>query len=296
MLGSGFSHPEVAIALGALGPESLATLTVLAVSRSVMRRADLVVALGEEMRERCIGAGSVPERTIVVPNWSDADSVHPVPRERNPLRVELAGGAEVVVMYSGNIGRGHDVETLLAAARRLRDHSDIVFVFVGDGAKRADVDAARRELRNVRVAEYQPRERLSQSLSAGDIHLIALAPEMEGLIEPSKLYGIMAAGRPAVFGPARSEVARTIRRENCGRVVPNGDVDALTATLLELAEDAALRGAVGWGLPRGKRCSHVTRAASPRAGFVKRSKVCMRCRQMFSSPGHEPGIVDTAQR
>jgi glycosyltransferase involved in cell wall biosynthesis len=136
------------------------------------------------------------------------------------------------------MGRVHDIETLLGAARLLRDRREIAFVFAGDGAKRALVEGASRELPNVRLAPYQPRERLSESLSAADVHLVALSPEIEGLAEPSKLYGIMAAGRPTLYvGPHRAEVAQTVVREQCGRCVANGDVRGLTDAVVALASD-----------------------------------------------------------
>jgi glycosyltransferase involved in cell wall biosynthesis len=216
------------------------------VSRAVLRRADRVVALGESMRERCLAGGAAPDRTVVIPNWADPAAVRPIPHPENPLRAKLAAGAATLVMYSGNMGRGHDLATLLEAARLLRDRKDVAFLFVGDGAKRAQVEAAARALPNLRLAPYQPRERLAESLSAGDVHLVALDRELEGLVEPSKLYGIMAAGRPALFvGPPGSEVARTIAREGCGRVVPNGDAAGLAAAIREMAADEGMRAAVG---------------------------------------------------
>jgi len=239
-------YPEVAVAIEALRPRSLLARTMAAASRMVMRRADAVVALGEEMRKRCIAAGAQPDRAVVIPNWSDPAVVRSVPHDANDLRQELANGARTVVMYSGNIGRGHDVATLIGAARLLRGVCDISFVFIGEGANRGEVAVAARELPNVRLVPYQSRERLSHSLSAGDLHLIALSSEIEGLIEPSKLYGIMAAGRPALFvGPPRSEVARTIERERCGRVIRNGDAEGLTAAIRELAGDPVEREAMG---------------------------------------------------
>jgi glycosyltransferase involved in cell wall biosynthesis len=149
-------------------------------------------------------------------------------------------------MYSGNMGRAHDVETPLEAARRLRHRPDLRFVFVGDGVKRPLVEAAARQLPNVALAPYQPREKLSQSLSAADVHLVTLSAGLAGLSEPSKLYGIMAAGRPAVFvGPAESEAARTLRREGAGLVVSPGDADGLVHALLELADDPERRQRIG---------------------------------------------------
>jgi len=198
------------------------------------------------MRERCINAGVPSERAVVIPNWSDPDVVRPVAHEMNGLRRELTNGARTVVMYSGNLGRGHDVATLVDAARRLRSWHDIGFTFIGDGAKRTDVEKAARELPNVRLTSYQPQDRLSESLSAGDLHLISLLGQVEGLIEPSKLYGIMAAGRPALFvGPSRSEVACTIQRERCGLVLRNGDAEGLAAAIRELAANPSERAAMG---------------------------------------------------
>lgn len=239
-------YPEIAVAMGALGPGSLAVRVMSALSRAVLRRADAVVALGDEMRARCIAAGALPERAHVIPNWSDAAGVRPVPHERNALRPAIAGEARFVAMYSGNMGRVHDVETLIGAARLLRDRRELVFVFAGDGAKRAVVEAAARELPNVRLAPYQPRERLAESLSAADVHLVALSPEISGLAEPSKLYGIMAAGRPALYvGPEAAEVSRTVQREACGVRIANGDARALADALVALSADPASAGEMG---------------------------------------------------
>ena len=239
-------YPEVAVAMGALGACSPVTLAMSATSRQVLRRADRVVVLGEAMRERVVVAGALRERTEVVPNWSDSASVRPVPHAENPLRAELAGGASCLVMYSGNMGRGHDLDTLLGAARLLRDRADVRFLFLGDGAKRPQVEAAARELPNVAVGPYRPREQLALSLSAGDLHLASLEPGLEGLIEPSKAYGIMAAGRPALFvGPRGSEVARTLVREGCGEVFASGEPAALTAAITALANDPGRRAAMG---------------------------------------------------
>lgn len=231
-------YPEIAVAMGALRPRSLVARTMAAVSRGVFRRADAVVALGEQMRARCITAGAAPERAHVVPNWADGAAVRPVAPGDNALRPAIAGDARFVAMYSGNMGRVHDVETLLAAARLLRDRREIAFVFAGDGAKRPLVEAAARELPGVRLAPYQPRERLAESLSAADVHLVTLSSEVEGLAEPSKLYGIMAAGRPALYvGPNGAEVSATLQRERCGRRLANGDAGGVADAIVALAAD-----------------------------------------------------------
>jgi glycosyltransferase involved in cell wall biosynthesis len=119
---------------------------------------------------------------------------------------------------------------------------DIRFHFAGQGAKRAMVEEAAGRLGNLRCGDYQPKERLAEALSAADLHLVSLSPEIAGLIEPSKLYGIMAAGRPAVFvGPERSEAAATILREGCGEVIRSGDADGLARSIEALADDPPRR-------------------------------------------------------
>lgn len=246
-------YPEVAVAMGVLAPGSAAARAMAAVSRALLARSDRVVALGEAMRERCLAAGAAPERTVVLPNWADPAEIRPVPHAENPLRAELAAGAETLVLYSGNMGRAHDLATPLAAARLLRDRPGMTFLFVGDGARRGEVERAARELPNVRLSPYRPREALAASLSAGDLHLVTLAPELEGLVEPSKAYAAMAAGRPAVYvGPAGSEVARTLSVEGCGVAIANGDAAGLARALADLAGDPARRAEMG---SRGRRAT-----------------------------------------
>ncbi|HEU4383421.1 MAG TPA: glycosyltransferase family 4 protein [Anaeromyxobacteraceae bacterium] len=239
-------YPEVAVAFGVMRPRSPGARLMAAVSRAVLSRADAVVALGEAMRERCVAAGARPDHTAVIPNWADGASVRPIPHHENPLRAELAQGARCLVMYSGNIGRGHDVATLVEAARRLRHRADIAFLFQGEGARRAAAERVAAELPNLRLGPYQPRERLAASLSAGDLHLVSLDPPLGGLLEPSQLYGLMAAGRPALFvGPAESEVARTVEREGCGAAFRNGDAEGLAAAVAALADDPGRREEMG---------------------------------------------------
>lgn len=239
-------YPELAVAFGAMDPRSPTTRAMQAASSHLLSHADRVIVLGEAMRHRVIAAGAHPHRTVVIPNWSDGDLIVPVPHGANPLRPVLAGKAHCLVTYSGNLGRGHDLETVLACARALRTRSDIAFLFIGDGARRREVERAASELPNLRLAPYQPRERLALSLSAADLHLVTLAPQLAGLMEPSKLYGIMAAGRPILYvGPLESEVARTIERESCGRVHRNGDAQGLAASILALATAEEERRALG---------------------------------------------------
>ena len=239
-------YPEIAVAFGAIGSSAVHTRTMASISNRVMKASAQVVVLGEAMKEKAVNAGARRDRVSIIPNWADGDVVRSIPHESNPLRDDLARGSPFVVLYSGNIGRAHDVSTLVGAARKLSDRTDITFVFQGEGNKRAELELGTRGLPNVRFAPYQPRERLAESLSAADVHLITLSPSVLGLLEPSKLYGIMAAGRPALYvGPDRSEVARTITAERIGACVGNGDVDGLVEAITRRVADPNLCGNEG---------------------------------------------------
>jgi glycosyltransferase involved in cell wall biosynthesis len=162
-----------------------------------------------------------------------------------------------VVGYAGNLGRAHDIDTVLAAMtllqeRATRSPSDlaakVMFVFVGGGAQRARLEreALKRGLSNFRLRPYQPKERLGETLAVADVHLVSLNPKLEGLIVPSKFYGIAAASRPTIFiGAEDGEIGRIIEENGCGFTVKPGDGEALTERILALAGDRDLCASLG---------------------------------------------------
>ena len=146
------------------------------------------------------------------------------------------------------MGRAHDFGTILDAADALKGRPDIVFLFVGGGHRRTWIktEVARRALTNVFIQPLQPRERLAETLGAADIHLVSLLPDLEGCIVPSKLYGILAAGRMTLFvGDPDGETARTIAAGNCGITVRIGDWPRLAELIVAYAEHPGLRHAAG---------------------------------------------------
>ncbi|HEX6860399.1 MAG TPA: glycosyltransferase family 4 protein [Caulobacteraceae bacterium] len=234
-------YPEVATELGLRLP--LSGALKLLRDRS-LRSATLNVAIGERMAER-VRAARAP--VAVAPNWTDDEIIERL--QVSPIRGEWGFSPDdFVVGYSGNLGRAHEADTVLGAAQLLRDEPNVRFLFVGGGFHVEDL-AARGEamgLRSLRFQGYQPREQLSQSLAAADVHWLSLRPRMEGLIVPSKFYGIAAAGRPviAVTDPD-GEIARLVRSHACGVVVEPGDSQGFAEAVLRLAEDAAHRHELG---------------------------------------------------
>jgi colanic acid biosynthesis glycosyl transferase WcaI len=240
--------PEVAIRLG-VGYLSGWTGRALRRLRNwSLESARSNVVLGMRMASVLESEGIDRDRIKIVHNWCDGQAIRPIAHSRNPLRKSLGLGDAFVVMYSGNLGRAHEFHTVIHAARILKQRSDIVFLIVGEGVQKRwlEEEVARRGLRNIRFEGYQPRDKLGESLSAGDIHLVSLRPELEGLIVPSKFYGIAAAGRPTVFiGSPEGEIACVLEENDCGVTVTPGDGESLAKQIMALASDAGGRRAMG---------------------------------------------------
>jgi len=241
-------YPEVAsrLALSPL-PRPVEALIRAARDRS-LATARVNVVLGTRMREYLIGRGIAAARISICENWADERRLHPLAPARSELRGKLGLGDCFVTAYSGNLGRAHDAGTILEAACALGNDPGTVFLMVGGGAgmRSLEMQARARSLTNFRFAPYQPREALSDSLAAGDVHLVSLRPELEGLVVPSKLYGILAAGRPVVFiGDPDGELARLIATLEVGVSVGSGDSAGLCRALRALRDDEAARTRMG---------------------------------------------------
>ena len=189
-------YPDVGVALGRIKHPLLVKL-LEASTRRILFAADEVVVLGEDMRRRVLGKGYPhADRIHVIPNWVDTTQVQPC-AEPNPFRERHQLDGRFVVMFSGNLGLSQGLERVIDVAAELAGDERIRFVFVGEGAAKADVMAKARALglNNVLFLPYQPKGDLSASLSGADVHLVPLARGLAGLIVPSKVYGIMAAQR-----------------------------------------------------------------------------------------------------
>jgi glycosyltransferase involved in cell wall biosynthesis len=204
-----------------------------------LRRAAMNVVLGEGMRQRLANIGIDTARVRVIPNWADPTSVIPQATQTSATRQRFGLGGRFVVGYSGNLGRAHDFDTLVGAARLLREDPHFAFLITGSGAKAVALrDAIRAEgIDSFFFQGYQPAELLSDSLAAADVHFVSLMPALEGLIVPSKAYGILAAGRPTLFvGDMNGDIARMLIREGCGVAVEIGNCARLAAEITALRD------------------------------------------------------------
>ena len=235
-------YPDVAVSLGALSRRSPATRVLDYLSRLNLRGSDRIIVLGECMRERVlakIGPGAAP-RVDVIHNWADGADLKPLKGEENPFSLEQNLSDKFILLFSGNFGRVNEFSTVLNAARILRDRADIVFLFIGEGAKASEIEnfSQAHGLRNIRTLPYQPRETLRYSLAAGNAALVTLAEGLAGLSVPSKTYAILAAGRPIIFvGDTKSSTARIVEDNDCGAIIATNDSAHLAQTLIGWASD-----------------------------------------------------------
>ncbi len=249
------------------------------VNRILVRQANRIVALGEDMRSRLIQEkGAPPQKVAVIPDWADSALIAPGPK-RNPFSLAHGWADQFVVMHSGNMGVSQNLETLVEAAASLKDLPDLLFILIGDGVKKPSLQAQAEQfhLENVRFLPYQPKEALSDVFASADCFIVSLKEGMAGYIMPSKIYGILAAGRPYVAAVEEAcDVTRITHRYQCGLLAKPADPQDLAEKIHTLYQDQSLakrlgenarRAALAFDRREGVRayfnlCSELSRAST----------------------------------
>ncbi|MCY4193501.1 MAG: glycosyltransferase family 4 protein [bacterium] len=237
--------PDAAVSTGVVRSPAVAAAAAR-LERAVYRRAAAVTVLSEGMARNVrakLDSGADPGKVVVIPNAADAGRIGPQDR-RNSCRAGLGLGDAGcgVVMYAGNLGHSQPLELVVDAAERFaaRGRTDVQFVVNGDGVARAAVAAAAERLDNLRLAGWQPKERLGEVLAAADLHLVLLRAGLGSSSVPSKVYSVLAAGRPVLAGVDRgSEVERLLADSGAGRAVSPDAPGAFCAALAEMVDDRA---------------------------------------------------------
>jgi len=272
-------YPQVLSAFGVLSERHWLYRLLGRLARRLYRRSDAIISLGDMMTCRLQDAGAAADRIHTIHNWVPGEVVRPLVDGRTSLRDEWGLTGKTVLMYSGNLGFGHELDTVVHAIAQIDGLSDLETVFVGQAKMRRPLEQLVDELglKSVCFRPRQPLARLGETLATGDIQLISQRPGTEGLIVPSKLYGILAAARPVIYvGPDNTEVGQAIQQSQSGLVVRNGDVEALAAALQLLAADPSRRRQMGqrgrafylehFGRDRSvERMVQVVEGVSPRA-------------------------------
>lgn len=267
--------PEIAVELGKLKNRVIVE-TLRAVVGYSLRSAFRVVVIGERMRERVEAKGVRPERIRVIPNWVDPDAIKPVPK-RNPWSEAHGLADKFVVMHSGNIGHAQDLDSLVRAATFLRDLNDVRIVIIGAGARHGELVqlAQRLEVDQVLFFPYQPRPALSESLSSADVHIVGLARGLSGFVVPSRLYGILSAGRPVIVAAdPDSETVRVVSEIGAGIAVPPGRPERIAAAIRDAYDGNLDLAAMG---ERARR--YATQEAAREVAFARYRKVLDEIRQ-----------------
>jgi glycosyltransferase involved in cell wall biosynthesis len=224
------------------------------ISRRSLKQTDKVITIGRCMARKLAHGGVEPGKISVIPNWPDFELKTNVANDHNikadaPVETDQAQNTGATtkprkfrVLYSGNLGRAHPVETILQAAKILnQDCPDIEIVFVGDGPnfERFATLRAKAGLENIRFLPYQPVSKIRDVMESGDVHLITMKNETAGMLVPCKLYAALAVERPCILiGPEQSEVGQVITEFKAGAVIAQGDYEELAATIRTYRDDA----------------------------------------------------------
>lgn len=237
-------HPDTMISFGVLKESSTVVKIWRYINKCVWEQASAVYTIGDVMAEKLAEQFDVEKTQLkhvgVIPPWADTENIKPIEKSLNPLVDELSQSGCITVLYSGNMGISHDIDSMLKAAKLLREHVTIKFLFIGEGAKwQSAYDyVAQEKLSNVQVLPFQSEERLPYTMALGDISLVALDKGAEGLMVPSKMYYYMAAGS-AVVGicQGKNDLEESLHKGNSGLTVLPGDFEQLAVTILQLAEN-----------------------------------------------------------
>ena len=204
--------------------------------RNALRRAARVIVLGDDMRARILAKGVPPERVVVVRDGTSFPST--MPAQDDPIVQEIRCGFSFVAVHAGNLGFYGAWDTLLKAAEILRNEN-AGLVFIGDGANRAAMRTATLNGANVRFLPFRPADQVPHVMMAGDLHIVTVRRGLEGVVVPSKLYGILAAGRPVLaVADAKSDAARIVIESGSGTVADPDDPAAVAAAIRELRDNA----------------------------------------------------------
>ena len=237
-------HPDAAIETGTIN-DARVIQVLKRIELMSYEKADAVTVLSDDLRKKLISRIDAEAKLRVIPNFVDTELIYPGDRN-NSYRHELGLTAETIVMYAGNVGFSQPLELVLEAARHLADRDDIIFVINGNGSRRAHFEQEAEELPNVTFMDYQPRQRLNEVLAAGDIHIVPLQKGLGSISVPSKLYSILAAGRPVLVSvDPGTEIDLAVTRSGAGRSVPAGESEEFISALVALVDDPHGRASAG---------------------------------------------------
>ena len=241
-------YPDVAVELKVVSAKNLLILFWNWINKQIWQQAQSVIVPSSTMKDKVLAkCPEIKDKISVIHNWANPDFIVPIAKQNNWFALKHHLVNTFTVLYSGNMGRCHEMDTILEAARQLKNES-IQFVFIGGGAKRqACIEQVNNlGLHNCRFLPYQEKQDLPYSLTACDLSLVSISPGMEGVVTPSKFYGGLAAGRPiAAICESHSYLRTMIAESKCGAAFNNGDGTGLAKFIRRLATDTQLARQMG---------------------------------------------------
>jgi glycosyltransferase involved in cell wall biosynthesis len=238
---------DMAIELGHISEDNPIARLWAKTMQSIYCDADRIVALGNSMRQRleqkmADNPGFDPAKIEVIPNWEDSQFIQPIEKTNNEFAENHRTIERFTILYSGNVGRFHDLKTTIDAIERLeqRGRTDIQLLIIGEGAQKERLmnRVERKNINKVQFLPFQPLERLPETLTCGDASLVGIKSSKVGMYVSSKLYSSLAAGVPvlAVVGEG-DEVARVVQNCRCGEHVRPGNVRKVAEIIAQWADD-----------------------------------------------------------
>lgn len=208
-------------------------------NRKVFKSADRLITLSASMA-KVLESYVEPAKIRVIPNWSGSEKIHPIEKSQNPFITANQLDNKFVIMYSGNIGYSHPVELMTDLADRLKEESDIHFLIIGDGKKKAFLSEQiqKKQLSNCTILPWQPAHVLPYSLACADLAMVTISDDLGRLSVPSKTYNLLSAGVPLLgIAPQESELAHLIAGQGNGRCFNPDQVDQVSEYILNLSKD-----------------------------------------------------------
>lgn len=239
-------YPDTVVNLKIINQKNFIVRFWYSLNKICLNNSKNIILLSELMKEKCLlnyGDG-LKNKIKVIPSWSDINKIKPLRKEKNKFVKKQKLKEKFIVLYSGNQGRMHDIETLLSAAKYLKRDDEILFLFIGDGPLNFKIKEfiLSYDLKNIKSLPYQPFENLPETLTSADVAVVSTSKNATSLIAPSKLYGHLASATPIALISSKSSYIRfMIEKNNCGKWFANGDFKSLSKWIIELKENIDLR-------------------------------------------------------
>jgi colanic acid biosynthesis glycosyl transferase WcaI len=234
-------YPEAIVAAGLLRSGSMVERVLRSIFSWAYRRARKVVVLGPSMKQRVLAKGVEAARIEIISNWATGRLQTDSDPRSNPLRSRWNLQGRFVALYSGNLGTGHEFDTLLeGVSLAIRTVPRLTLVIIGDGARLPEVRASAARLNldaHIQFRDFVSSDDLSNAIGIGDLAVVTLRKGFEGLIVPSKLFGYLARGVPILYIGPEGDVSHYVRDGECGAVCPPGAIETLSNILREAASD-----------------------------------------------------------